>query len=94
MPKSVACLGGSMVRQRATPVAADVRDSGSDASSTAETRGLARDEAAEQPSPSPRSAASDADSGQLVSRAFPSWNRSILTEIYLCHPCSCSDIEN
>eukprot|EP01049_Picozoa_sp_SAG25_P001713 SAG25_NODE_81_length_16694_cov_8.663332_3_plen_115_part_00 len=24
-----------------------------------------------------------------VSRAFPSWNRSILTEIYLCHACSC-----
>jgi hypothetical protein len=23
-----------------------------------------------------------------VSRAFPSWNRSILTEIYLCHACS------
>eukprot|EP01049_Picozoa_sp_SAG25_P001979 SAG25_NODE_97_length_15788_cov_5.361910_4_plen_479_part_00 len=25
----------------------------------------------------------------VVSRAFPSWNRSILTEIYLCHACSC-----
>jgi hypothetical protein len=24
----------------------------------------------------------------LVSRAFPSWTRSILTEIYLCHACS------
>jgi hypothetical protein len=26
--------------------------------------------------------------GGHVSRAFPSWNRSILTVIYLCHPCS------
>jgi hypothetical protein len=24
-----------------------------------------------------------------VSRAVPSWNRSILAEIYLCHACSC-----
>jgi hypothetical protein len=24
-----------------------------------------------------------------VSRPFPSWTRSILTEIYRCHPCSC-----
>jgi hypothetical protein len=24
----------------------------------------------------------------MVSRAFPSWNRSILTEMYLCHACS------
>jgi 3'-phosphoadenosine 5'-phosphosulfate synthase len=28
----------------------------------------------------------------LVSRPFPSWNRSILTEIYLCHACSCQEI--
>jgi hypothetical protein len=27
-----------------------------------------------------------------VSRPFPSWNRSILTEIYLCHACSCHEI--
>jgi hypothetical protein len=27
-----------------------------------------------------------------VRRAFPSWNRSILTEIYLCHACSCHEI--
>jgi hypothetical protein len=27
-----------------------------------------------------------------VSRPFPSWNRSILTEIYLCHACSCQEI--
>jgi carboxylesterase type B len=27
-----------------------------------------------------------------VSRPFPSWNRSILTEIYLCHACSCQKI--
>jgi hypothetical protein len=26
--------------------------------------------------------------GRVVSRAFPSWKRSILTEIYLCHACS------
>jgi hypothetical protein len=30
----------------------------------------------------------------LVSRAFPSWKRSILTEIYLCHACSCQEIED
>ena len=29
-----------------------------------------------------------------VSRAFPSWNRSILTEIYLCHTCSYHEIED
>jgi hypothetical protein len=29
-----------------------------------------------------------------VSRAFPSWNRSILTEIYLCHACSDHEIED
>jgi hypothetical protein len=27
-----------------------------------------------------------------VSRPFPSWNRSISTEIYLCHACSCQEI--
>eukprot|EP01047_Picozoa_sp_COSAG01_P037344 COSAG01_NODE_2962_length_6786_cov_21.580544_3_plen_153_part_00 len=27
-----------------------------------------------------------------VSRPFPSWSRSILTEIYLCHACSCQQI--
>jgi hypothetical protein len=27
-----------------------------------------------------------------VSRPFPSWNRSILTEMYLCHACSCQEI--
>jgi hypothetical protein len=27
-----------------------------------------------------------------VSEAFPSYSRSILTEIYLCHPCSCHEI--
>jgi hypothetical protein len=27
-----------------------------------------------------------------VSRPFPSWNRSMLTEIYLCHACSCQEI--
>jgi hypothetical protein len=27
-----------------------------------------------------------------VSRPFSSWNRSILTEIYLCHACSCQEI--
>eukprot|EP01047_Picozoa_sp_COSAG01_P014532 COSAG01_NODE_710_length_14110_cov_94.506745_1_plen_81_part_00 len=29
---------------------------------------------------------------QAVSWPFPSWNRSILTEIYLCHACSCQEI--
>eukprot|EP01047_Picozoa_sp_COSAG01_P044548 COSAG01_NODE_4039_length_5406_cov_1.715980_1_plen_141_part_10 len=27
-----------------------------------------------------------------VDRPFPSWKRSILTEIYLCHACSCQEI--
>jgi squalene cyclase len=27
-----------------------------------------------------------------VGRPFPDWNRSILTEIYLCHACSCQEI--
>jgi hypothetical protein len=27
-----------------------------------------------------------------VCRAFPSWKRSILAEIYLCHACSCHEI--
>jgi hypothetical protein len=27
-----------------------------------------------------------------VRRPFPSWNRSILAEIYLCHACSCQEI--
>jgi hypothetical protein len=30
----------------------------------------------------------------IVSRVFPSWNRSILTEIYLCHACSDHEIED
>ena len=29
-----------------------------------------------------------------VSRPFPSWNRSILTDIYLCHACSYHEIED
>jgi hypothetical protein len=29
---------------------------------------------------------------RAVSRPFPSWNRSILTDIYLCHACSCQEI--
>jgi hypothetical protein len=29
-----------------------------------------------------------------VSRAFPSWNRSILTEISLCHACSDHEVED
>eukprot|EP01047_Picozoa_sp_COSAG01_P056202 COSAG01_NODE_6345_length_3723_cov_13.346302_2_plen_194_part_00 len=31
-------------------------------------------------------------SGGAVSRPFPSWNRSISTEIDLCHACSCHEI--
>jgi hypothetical protein len=30
--------------------------------------------------------------GRGVSRPFPSWDRSILTEIYLCHACSCHEV--
>eukprot|EP01047_Picozoa_sp_COSAG01_P093404 COSAG01_NODE_24547_length_775_cov_0.991124_1_plen_118_part_10 len=32
--------------------------------------------------------------GCAVSAPFPSWHRSILTEIYLCHPCSYHEIED
>jgi hypothetical protein len=32
--------------------------------------------------------------GYVVSRAFSSWNRSISTEIYLCHACSDHEIED
>jgi hypothetical protein len=31
---------------------------------------------------------------RAVSRPFPSWNRSTLTEIYLCHACSDHEIED
>jgi hypothetical protein len=34
----------------------------------------------------------DALEACIVSRPFPSWNRSILTEIYLCHACYCQEI--
>eukprot|EP01047_Picozoa_sp_COSAG01_P064172 COSAG01_NODE_8446_length_2783_cov_2.245902_3_plen_319_part_01 len=34
----------------------------------------------------------DSVDGLPVSRPFPFWNRSILTEIYLCHACSCQEI--
>eukprot|EP01043_Picozoa_sp_COSAG02_P066728 COSAG02_NODE_10479_length_1901_cov_0.931298_1_plen_329_part_00 len=34
------------------------------------------------------------DPGVSVSRAFPSYTRSILTEMYLCHACSCEEIED
>jgi hypothetical protein len=30
--------------------------------------------------------------GRVVSQPFSSWNRPILTEIYLCHACSCPEI--
>eukprot|EP01047_Picozoa_sp_COSAG01_P029842 COSAG01_NODE_2061_length_8482_cov_6.301925_7_plen_186_part_00 len=33
-------------------------------------------------------------SSTIVSRALPSWNRSILAEICLCHACSCHEIED
>jgi hypothetical protein len=32
--------------------------------------------------------------GGRVSRPFPSWNRSILTEMYLCHACSYPELED
>jgi hypothetical protein len=35
-------------------------------------------------------ALSEGMNGRMV--PFPSWNRSILTEIYLCHACSCPEI--
>eukprot|EP01047_Picozoa_sp_COSAG01_P034645 COSAG01_NODE_2611_length_7384_cov_7.141386_6_plen_349_part_00 len=34
------------------------------------------------------------DSDVTVSRPFPSWDRPILTEIYLCHAWSCQEIED
>jgi hypothetical protein len=41
-----------------------------------------------------RSRSSGSAATQRVSRAFPSWNRSILTEIYLRHACSDHEIED
>jgi hypothetical protein len=32
--------------------------------------------------------------GGAVSGAFPSWKRSMSTEIYLCHACSCHEVED
>ena len=37
-------------------------------------------------------AIAEADQLAPVSRPFSSWNRPVLTEIYLCHACSCQDI--
>jgi hypothetical protein len=34
------------------------------------------------------------DALAIVSRAFPSWKRSILTEIDLCHACAYHEIED
>eukprot|EP01047_Picozoa_sp_COSAG01_P018078 COSAG01_NODE_973_length_12368_cov_12.435732_4_plen_55_part_00 len=39
-------------------------------------------------------AVADAADATAVSRPFPSWNWSILTEIYLCHACSYHKIED
>jgi hypothetical protein len=33
-----------------------------------------------------------ASCANTVSRPFPPWNRSMLTEFYLCHACSCPEI--
>ena len=41
--------------------------------------------------PAPQ-ASSGNEPGIQVSRPFPSWNRSILVDIYLCHVCSCHEI--
>ena len=40
------------------------------------------------------SSASVAAAAAAVSRPFPSWNRSILTDIYLCHACSYHEIKD
>jgi hypothetical protein len=41
---------------------------------------------------SPRPRSHHLPTAPLVSRAFPSWNRSIVTEIYRCHACSCQEL--
>eukprot|EP01047_Picozoa_sp_COSAG01_P026883 COSAG01_NODE_1748_length_9329_cov_99.035861_11_plen_286_part_00 len=41
-----------------------------------------------------RRAGAGSSTWTVVSRAFPSWNRSILTEIHLCHACFHHEIEN
>jgi hypothetical protein len=46
---------------------------------------------ASPPQPSPQQLAQQVE---RVRRAFPSWNRSMLTETYLCHACSHHEIEN
>jgi hypothetical protein len=68
--------------------------------SPATARGLAP---RPRPSPSARQPAgcsvrqvhrSSAEARSLVSRAFSSWNRSIVTGIYLCHACSYHEIDS
>jgi hypothetical protein len=56
------------------------------------TRGLGGGAAAASSLPGHAAAAAGAD--YFVSRAFPSWNRSILTDIYLCQACSDHAIEH
>jgi hypothetical protein len=42
----------------------------------------------------PPSASTGLRASSSVSRACPSWDRSIVTEIYLCHACSCQETED
>eukprot|EP01047_Picozoa_sp_COSAG01_P057946 COSAG01_NODE_6764_length_3509_cov_25.877419_2_plen_197_part_00 len=46
---------------------------------------------ADRPPASLASGGGEALTGGRVSRPFSSWNRPILTEIYLCHACSCQE---
>ena len=42
----------------------------------------------------PADISGDGTAPSFVSRAFPSWNRSILAESNLCHACSDQEIED
>jgi hypothetical protein len=54
-------------------------------------RAALADDGVAPPPPLPRVSVDDPGP---VSRAFPSWKRSILAEIYLCHACSYHEIED
>jgi hypothetical protein len=71
-----------------TPSRHSKADGRADAGKVAE--GHARRERAERE----RREAEVAAQVEVVRRAFPSWKRSILTEIHLCHACSYQEIED
>jgi hypothetical protein len=64
------------------------------AAQSATTQARAEQAAAEAKSAGLERGLAELAESRAVSRAFPSCRRSILTEIYLCHACSCQEIED